>query len=292
MTLPIHALLPLRGLTITLRFTAPAQPGPVHQPALTAWLRHLVADLPGYEHAITLDTPENGRGCYSTGDLYRFTLFSAAESTLLQDLLERLRDLPRRVKVTDIPVPFRDNLMFVAAHDGFSGEPVDQVAQPRLYGEADLDAETAMWSQVETWYLRWLAPVRLLLPAAQREGQKGELRYCRHRLQLDEGLLRDRLHDSLAELLRRRGLAVEPRGKTLAAPLAADVFWVDFAYRNAQGQEKPMGGLLARCRWMPREWTPKPAVSGYWPTAGLWLGPVSTGNRRRRIHLGPRQRRQ
>jgi len=246
MNLPYHALLPLRGLSVTLEFTAPAAPQALHQPALTAWLRHLAGELPDYENTLTLDALENGRVRYQRGDLYRFTLFSAAGGEgLLQALLERLQELPRGVKVTDAQAPFRDNLIFWAAHDLFTGAVVADVNELTCYGEDSLEAEASIWAGLNVCVLRWLSPARLLLPPEQRERLRGESRYCRHRGEFDFNLLRWRVHDGFAELLRRRGEQVPPRD-LLPEPRGckADVFWVDFAYRNAAGDAKPMGGLL------------------------------------------------
>jgi hypothetical protein len=246
MMLPLETLLPLRGLSVTLKFTAPAALRALHQPALTAWLRHLLDDLPGYEEHLTLDAPECGRTAYRAGDYYCFSVFAAAGGEgLLQALLDRLRDLPHGVKVRDRQAPFRDNLVFEAAHDVFSGQSVQQVAGLSTYGADALAAEAGIWHNLDSCVLRWLAPVRLLLPVEQRAGRRGELRYCRHRAEFDFKLLQYRLRDSFADLLRRRGVVVSAREMDgQARAHGADLFWVDFAYYDAAGKEKPMGGLL------------------------------------------------
>lgn len=246
--LPIEHLLPLRALDITLQFTDTTHIRLFHQPALTAWLRHLMGDVPGYEQYLTLDAPESGRVDYQARDYYRFSLITLAGGEhLLQLLLDRLVELPHSVTRRDIPMPFRDNLIFHSAYDVFQSHPIQRVDELTPYTLTALQQEAEYWQPQEYFGLRWLAPVRLLLPSQPQKNRKGEMRFCRHRSQLDFALLNNRLYDSLAELLRQRVSEVPPRQTDETSRWqAADLFWIDYTYRDGQGKEKPMGGLLGR----------------------------------------------
>ncbi|MDY6994423.1 MAG: hypothetical protein SVR94_17705, partial [Pseudomonadota bacterium] len=244
--LPLEQLLPLRAVEITLQFTHPAQVRLFHQPALTAWLRHLVGERPGYERYFTLDAPESGRVDYQAGDYYSFALLiSAGGEALLHWILGQLAQLPHSVALRDERMPFRDNLIFHSARDLFQQYPIQHIDELSPYTLEALYQEAELWQLQSECGLRWLAPVRLLLPTQQR--LQGEMRFCRHRNQVDFPLLNNRLYDTLAELLRQRISTVPVRQTDKTQRLqAADLFWLDYGYRNAQGKEKAMGGLLGR----------------------------------------------
>ncbi|MEZ5591823.1 MAG: hypothetical protein R3F53_14365 [Gammaproteobacteria bacterium] len=120
--LPLDALLPLRAVNITLRFLAPAHLHPLHQPALTAFLRTLLGEPDHYDTLLTVDTAESGRVNYRSGDRYRFTLIalSGAES-LLQQALEQLSALPASAPLQDREMPFRNNIALVGMQDFLAG---------------------------------------------------------------------------------------------------------------------------------------------------------------------------
>jgi hypothetical protein len=246
--LPIQHLLPLRAVNITLQFTASAKPRLFHQLALTAWLRHLIGDVPHYEKYIILDAPENGHTSYHKGDFYRFTLFALnGGEKLLQQILNDLYRLPNNVKIRDEKMPFRNNLIFHEADDLLTGEPIQSVAELSLYSYEALQQETDIWIQHDQCWLNWISPARLLLPKSVRRPKKNENSFCRHRSQLDFANLNNRLYDTLAELLRQRVDRLPSRRTDETQRLEmADVFWMDYSYYNNQGNEKPMGGLLGR----------------------------------------------
>ncbi len=246
--LPIQHLLPLRAVNITLQFTASAKSRLFHQLALTAWLRHLIGDVPHYEKYMILDAPENGHTSYRKGDFYRFTLFALnGGEKLLQQILDCLYLLPNNVKIRDEKMPFRNNLIFHEADDLLTGEQIQSVAGLSLYTYEALQQETDIWIQHDQCWLNWISPARLLLPKSVRRPKKNENSFCRHRSQLDFANLNNRLYDTLAELLRQRVESLPSRRTDETQRLEmADVFWMDYSYYNNQGNEKPMGGLLGR----------------------------------------------
>lgn len=245
--LPIESLLPLRIVEITLQFTEPTKIRAYHQPALTAWLRHFLPnDIDTYEHFICLDAPESGCIQFKEGDYYRFSLtVLAGGEGLLQMLLNRLQDMPLTVRVKNKKVPFRDNLKWMSAHDLFTQNTVQKVSDLTPYTFAKLKQDVKAWQAIPEVTLRWLSPVRLLLPKSQRDSRKDGPRFCHFSDELSFELLNDRLHDTLANLLRYRVDNVPPRQSDSSLRLLeADNFWLDFDYKDEKGRIKPMGGLL------------------------------------------------
>ncbi len=243
--LPLDALLPIRAAVVTLAFTAAAAPRFFHQPAVTAFLRTLLGGPEDYDLLLTMDCPETGRIAYRAGDRYRFTLFAlAGGEALLDRALAALRRLPESFPLRDPGLPLRDNISFIELRDLFNGEPVRSTGDLSLYDETALVREAALWAHAEPARLRFLAPARLLLDKPQRGTRRGEARYCRNGRELSLTLFFCRLHDSFADLLRRRGVVPPPRppAPVLPAP-GGHLFWVDASYRDAAGREQAMGGL-------------------------------------------------
>jgi len=248
MSSALDSLFPLYALNITLQCIAPiSHLRHFHQPALTAWLRHLLAEINDYEQHITLDAVESGRSDYAVGDAYQLTLFVLhGNDELLAYLLNQFNGLPHNAPGQDTQFPFRDNLRLRTIQDLFTQRIVQHSSDLSPYTLDYLHRETQLWQTVATCRLCWNSPARLLLPAEQRHYEKGELRYCRHSAQLNNTLLYERLHDSFAHLLRYRLPNLPPRHSIAAPPLHhVDIFWVNYAYRNTDnGYDKPMGGML------------------------------------------------
>lgn len=243
---PFAALLPLRGLVVTLRFTAPARFGFFHQPALTGFLRGLLGGMEGYETDLVADAVETGRIDYLPGDRYRFALFALpGADPLLKRLLAGLRGLPERAPVRDLKVPLRDNLVLESLQDLFRLTPMQSLDRLTPFDLTALEQEAELWAQAPQACLRWLSPVRLLKPKEGRERLSGEARFCHDQEDLPFTLLAHRLHDTFADLQRRRETPAPPRPPfALSAEPAKDLFWLDWAYSDAQGNERPMGGLM------------------------------------------------
>ena len=245
--LPISDLFPLRVMEITLQFTEASKVRLYHQASLSAWLRYLTDDYSDdYERYLSIDAPESGCTRFQAGNDYRFSIMAVAGGeALLEILLNRLKRLPQGVVVTDKRAAFRDNLRFVSAQDLFSQATVQQVDELTPFTFAQLEQQAELWLSQEEGILRWLSPVRLLLPKPQRAHRKDEMRFCRYASHMSFELLNDRLHDTLAYLLRQRGVAIPPRQSDKSPRLLkADAFWLDFDYWHSDGRRKPMGGLL------------------------------------------------
>lgn len=247
LTTLIPTLLPLRALQITLRFRRDARLKPTHQPALTGFLRNLLGSPDHYDLLLTLDAPENGRTSYRCGDHYCFTLFAlAGGESLLAEAYRRLAQLPQSSLA--LGPTFGDNVVLAAGRDHFGDSLLTSHGALTDYGPSDLAAEIAFWQRAERIRLRWLAPARLLREKSviQEQSLKGERRFCASNGELSFPLLAARLHDSFADLLRRRGLQPSPRQwrNSALAFQACDLFWVDADYTDHEGREQPMGGLM------------------------------------------------
>jgi CRISPR-associated endonuclease Cas1/group II intron reverse transcriptase/maturase len=268
--LPLASLLPLRSVVVTLRLLEDSAPAFFHQPALAAFLRYLADSPEGFERCIRLDAPESGRVSYRAGEHYRFTLIClAGGEAMLRTLLRHLAGLPGSSPKTGRRLPFRDNCKLAALHDAFSAEPVAGFDELSAYAFDTLRQEAELWRGYGRLSWQHLSPARLLKAKEQRGDAKGEARYCRNRADVDAALLSARLHDSLAELLRARGVMTPPRPAAPAMDIAdGHLFWLDAAYTDGEGKSHVMGGMGGRLELvfpepMPVEWLQQAILGQY-----------------------------
>ena len=244
--LELSALLPLRQLAVTLQFTRSTPVRFFHQVPLCAWLRYLLGGADGFSTYLRIDTVETGRLHYRAGDFYRFSIVClAGGEPLLSILIHQLQLLPQSVKVLHKKLPFSDNLVLHSLQDAFTAEQVDDVSELSAYGKRQLRSEADLWADKRTLLIRWNSPARLLRDKSDRQELEGELRFCRDSEHLTLPLLLARLRDSMAELIRKRKVAVVPRkGIPDAALQHAHLFWIDQEYLDINGKEQCMGGLF------------------------------------------------
>lgn len=250
----LGVLLPLRAVVVTLRFLKPSTCGLFHQPALTAFLRGLVADSDQYTNYLTIDAPECGRTYYRAGDHYRFTVFATrGGEPLLDRLLERLGRLPSTAPRTGTALMFSDNVVLVETRDLFMDAAITCAESCTEYTARDLAEEAAMWRRVPSCHMHWLSPVRVLRDKQSRGQARGDARYCRDARELDFNLLMQRNLDGLADLLRRRGhdTSVLEAARGDYPDVLMDLFWLDCEYHDAEGVANRMGGLAGRVTIAP-----------------------------------------
>lgn len=260
--LSVEHLLPLRSMVVTLRFLDSSRPRFYHQAGISAFVRYLLDSPDDFDTQLVIDTPESGRVNYQKDDYYRFTVIALQGSeTLLETLVERLRRLPWSVPSMPSAIPFRDNIRLVALHDSFNEQPVETANQLCAYTNEELDQEADLWARQTHIHWHWLSPARLLRDKQERGNAKGEARYCRDFLHLDAELLFNRLYDTTADLLRRRGCQTPPRQSPPSLDVSSGhLFWVDSEYTDSQQKNHSMGGMLGHLALkaetpLPDSWT-------------------------------------
>jgi group II intron reverse transcriptase/maturase/CRISPR-associated endonuclease Cas1 len=247
MTLPIHTLLPLYGLDVTLQFTEDTHLNFFHQLALSPFLRFLLNSPEHFDSLMRIDACEAGRLFYQAGDYYRFSVFGLNGSqSLLQQLISQLQNLPFSVKKDDKKMPFRRNLQLVALHDSYSQQAVEHIQQLTPYTFDDLQQESLIWQTMPCFKIQLLSPVRLLKDSQLRQQCKGEARYCQQKTDLTADLLSNRLHDYFSALLTKQGLTIPAREQpqALIVEEQTHLFWLNPHYTDSDGKAHAAGGMM------------------------------------------------
>jgi len=234
----VHALLPIRAVTIVMRFQQASSPGFFHQAALTAWLRILLDSPEDYELYLTIDATEQGKTHFKAGDDYHFTVIYSGSlgETYLLEMIQRLQSGEHPVGI-DERMPFRNNWHLLHC-------------LPSTWGIQDseaLEQQIACLRQQPCISIHMTSPWRMLQAKTTNQVTlSGEYRFCHSNEQIQTAttpLWLMRMQDSLADLLRRRGCVAPSRGAAVVEA-TAKISWVDSSYKNKQGRQKPMGGLL------------------------------------------------
>jgi len=249
--LPIEQLLPVRSATVTLQFTGASQPKFFHQASLAAFVRHLLREPPDFDTLLRIHCLETGRTQFAPGDHYSFSVVSlAGGEALLSELIESLQMLPDSALRRERRICFRDNLRFIGLHDDFTGDAVKSAAELSVLDVKGLSNLATSLSEhnAERLRVKMHAPVRLLKDKGDRLDARGESRYCHTADDLEPALLVNRVRDSFADLLRRRGCDYLP--PRAAAPEvgydATDLFWLDGIYSDPSSRDRGMGGLCGQ----------------------------------------------
>ena len=258
--LPLHQLLPIRMLVVTLECIQGARPRFFHQGALSAFVRTLMDSPSDFQYQIRIDCPENGRVRYRQGDLYRFPVIGLAGSEpMLRTLIDALRRLPGSAPRKGWPLPFAGNWRLHSLACGLGDRPVETIDDLACYDAAMLEGESRLWQDVDRFTWRFDTPARLRRAKHTIKDEKRDFVYCRDSEDLDPELLLSRLHDSTATLLRNRGQRGTSRGSPPVLELdRADLFWLDVEYLDVDQKRQVMGGLAGvlhlRGRLSPAWW--------------------------------------
>jgi len=177
---------------------------------------------------------------------------------LLACAVDRLRALPGSAPRLDQPLPVRDNLRCLELFDGFTRAFVEHATDLQPWDDAALQHEVRILARQTSLQLCFTSPVRLLKAKALRGDAKGEARYCSEAAHLTPALLFARLHDTVADILRRHGHAPPPRLDLGPVPgQVLEARWIDHGYRDGAGRDQPMGGLLASLELQPDRLAPE-----------------------------------
>mgnify|MGYP000317994963 CR=1 FL=1 len=247
-SLPIEQVLPVRCLTVVLQFTGASHPKFFHQASLSAFVRHLLREPDDFDTLIRIESHESGRTDFGPGDHYVFRLFSLnGAEPLLEELINCLKDLPDSALRRERRICFRDNLRLLELRDGITNKPIKEFSELSCFTADDLLATAQQWSQESPHgvQLSFASPVRLLKDKLQRINNRGESRYCHDHKDLDSELLINRIRDSFADLLRRRGAGrLPPRTAPPSISTAShDLFWLESIYSDPSSHDRGMGGL-------------------------------------------------
>jgi group II intron reverse transcriptase/maturase/CRISPR-associated endonuclease Cas1 len=248
MPLSINALLPLHGLTVTLRFNQKTQLTVFHSTSLAPFIRTLAGSPENFDSLIKIDAPESGRYEYLIGDCYRFNLYGLNGShALLSKLISVLQQLPFSAIRDDPNMPFRRNVELEALHDVFSKQPVKHISQLSAYTLTDLKKECQFWQSTTAFNMQLLSPIRLLKDKQQRQSLKGEARYCQQKTDLTAELISNRLYDSMHALLSKQADANPParhQPQPLTLDNASHLFWLNIHYTDKDSKTHAMGGMM------------------------------------------------
>ena len=263
-SLPIEQLLPVRCLTVALQFTGASHPKFFHQASLSAFVRHLLREPDDFDTLIRIESHESGRTDFGPGDRYIFRLFGLNGSeALLSELIACLKDLPDSALRRERRICFRDNLRLLELRDGITDQPIKSIEELSCFTADDLLQTAESWKaeSKDSVQLSFASPVRLLKDKLQRINSRGESRYCHDHKDLDSELLINRIRDSFADLLRRRGAgSLPPRSAPPALETNRhDLFWLESIYSDPSAHDRGMGGLCGTMTFnapegLPMEW--------------------------------------
>jgi len=244
----LESLLPVRVLNVEMSFTEASTPGFFHQAALTAWLRRLLGSPDDYDLYITIDCLEQGRRHYHAGDRYRFTVLGSGETgaVWLSRLALLLHEGVKGLK-WDSPMPFRNNWKLECLLDLSGDQQLTLQDKLPCIDMAAIQRDIDYLGSQSRITIRLNSPWRVLREKADKATLRGEMRFCRdnvHLQQSDSPLWLIRIGDALRDLVRRKGGVVPPRKQTQSLDNRCDIFWVDASYQDVDGNRKPMGGLL------------------------------------------------
>ncbi len=122
---PFSPLLPLQGMSITLRFLANAEFSYFHQMTVDAFTRYLLDSPKDYQTSITSEAPESGRLFYKPDDTYRFSVLTfAGQNAPFTPLLRMLHDLPNAAPIKSPNAPLRDNIKLDSIIDLIDGQAI------------------------------------------------------------------------------------------------------------------------------------------------------------------------
>jgi len=248
--LPLHTLLPLRGLVITLQCIDNANIQFFHQPSMCAFLRFLAGSPDGFENLIRFDAPESGRVAYRAGDLYRFLLIGLNGSDeLLELILSKLATLPLSAPKKQIWHSFRDNWKLHSVYDMQNSTPISSVDESSQYDVTQLKEEAELWQRHVQIQWQWQSPARVLKPRDHRVSDSGKSlnrddHFIRDQSDLHPALLSEGIRNTTADLLRRRKQKTPQMfNAPLMTILGSHVFFQDVHYRGESGELNHMGGL-------------------------------------------------
>lgn len=263
MPLPLANLLPLKSLTVTLRFIESSYPGEHHYVPLNGFVKNLLKidknSQGQFSRHFCIRPPEKQLSCYHANDLYSFqVILLPGCDDFLVELIQQLRVLPNSITKTDEPMHFRNNVKLKSIKDSFTGRTICEfnriICEPKDYyewGIRDLVEESLKWSGKKRLIWEWISPARLKLPDGQSpeygksRQQNNAFKYCRNSTTLTPELLLGKVYGSFRSLLAAR-MDISDIHRDRLPVLTLDklsVSWRDARYITPNGTIRKSGGL-------------------------------------------------
>ena len=243
----LEELLPIRGVTVRLRFRRLEHAPFFHHPQLRPFLKELLEDKAALdaEAGLWVEAVNSGVTHFRAGDEYRFNLFCLPRALpLFQRLIDRLRRLPgsypRRREREGL---FGGNLEYQGLLDYFTGRRVHEVGQLFHYDRDALEREWRFWRDQTELVLRFTSPARLKRQHKQRDLAP----YINDRGMLNPGETERRVWRALCNLAPK--LNAYCRKEDISYHGVRDrLFWTDNAKTLKDGRLAPFGGVLGDIR--------------------------------------------
>ncbi len=242
----ISQLLPIRAVTVNLRFLKQTHTAFFPQRQLRSFLTSLMGEAVLKNNPwLWIDTPEAGQTRFQAGDNYRFQLFAGGgrvdELARIMQLLEGLpASFPESRRKGAV---FSDNVRLVGFEDCFSlsDDLIYQAGQLNRYDEAWLAKEVDFYADAEELILRFTSPARLKISGERMEQLANVRPYIQDRGQLTENEVERRVIRALANLAP--GLAPETEQPGWIKTDDA-LFWAENVRVREQSGKPPFGGIL------------------------------------------------
>ncbi len=238
------AFLPIRAVTIRLRFLQASYAPFYHQPQLRPFLKELLQDKQALdaEQGIWVEALESGRTVYAKGDEYHFNLFCLARAyPLFIKLLDQLRRLPHsypeRRKQNGL---FHRNLEFIGLNDYFSQQHITHQDELFCYAQEALQRELDFWQAQKAIHLRFSSPARLKI----RKKGGGGLPFIHDQGKIQIGEIERRIYKALYNL--DPAIAeLCPHNLISYQEVSDRLFWTDNAKTLKDNRKlAPFGGVL------------------------------------------------
>lgn len=252
---PFTLLLPLYGLSVTLKFLTHTEFNYFHQMTIDGFIRYLLDNPHDYSNCMTSESSESGRIYYDVGDTYRFSLISfAGKKQHYVDLFNMLQKLPESAPINSPDAPLRDNIKLDSLIDLIDGKPIHNVSGLDAFGVRQLIDISHQWQNESTTYPRtisfqWLSPVRFLLESDLTRHTKAENKFCHALADLTPRLLVKRIIESLFGLMETLGHKATRFEDSVydqlpLTTMEGDLFWLDTPYHNEGGEADRTGGMV------------------------------------------------
>ncbi len=241
--MPLTAILPIRAVTVRLRFLQTCHPPFFHHSTLTSFLfllgQNRKADYK--KNGLWIEATESGRTIFKRGDEYRFTLFcNATAYTFFGELLDCIRRLPQSFPADfNSGSLFKNNLQFIGFVDYFTQLSINRYDQLLPYDSQALEKELVFWQQQKQLVLRFTSPARF----KHKQKSDSKRAFISDRGLFQAGDIEQSIFETFDSLLSSIKKICEP--ETISYQGVTDrLFWTDNIQTLKNDKISPFGGVL------------------------------------------------